>query len=56
MRAAKKTMKSMRCYDCGDRIRATIQQAKAHGWILWVGGAFCKGCSGKVLMTDEVPS
>ncbi len=38
--------KRMRCYDCGERIRATIGQAKAHGWTVWVGGATCKMCYG----------
>lgn len=36
--------KRMVCYDCGERIVATIEQAKRHGWTVWVGGALCKGC------------
>lgn len=39
------TMKRMRCVECGERITATIEQAKRHGWTLWVGGSLCKGCS-----------
>jgi hypothetical protein len=37
--------KNMICIDCAIRIRATIEQAKAHGWDVWVGGARCKGCT-----------
>ncbi len=50
------TPKYMRCYSCDERIRATIQQAKAHGWILWVGGAYCKSCSGKERPAEMVAS
>lgn len=31
-------------FDCGMKIFATIVQAKAHGWEVWVGGARCKRC------------
>lgn len=41
------TIKPMVCYDCGHKIRATIRQAKRHGWALWVGGARCKRCEDK---------
>ena len=37
--------KPMVCFDCGMKIRATLQQAKRHGWTLWVGGSRCKSCS-----------
>lgn len=37
--------KSMICYDCAIRIIATVPQAKAQGWIVWVGGARCKACA-----------
>jgi hypothetical protein len=37
--------KTMVCADCFMGIEATIVQAKAHGWIVWVGGAYCKACS-----------
>jgi hypothetical protein len=37
--------KTMVCVDCGQRIVATLAQAKAHGWTLWVGGARCKVCT-----------
>jgi len=30
--------------NCWIQITTTIQQAKTHGWRLWVGGAFCKRC------------
>lgn len=36
--------KRMVCIDCGMRIKATMRQAKQHGWKLWVGGASCKRC------------
>lgn len=44
------TIKRMVCFECGMKIRATIRQAKAHGWALWVGGALCKACSEKERM------
>lgn len=31
--------KRMRCVDCGDRINATIEQAKRHGWLA------CRRCA-----------
>lgn len=37
--------KSMRCFNCISCIYATITQAKAHGWAVWVGGATCKHCT-----------
>lgn len=37
--------KRMACCFCGDRILATIAQAKAHNWTLWVGGASCGPCN-----------
>jgi len=39
--------KQMVCFDCGMKIEASIVQAKAHGWTVWVGGARCKACSAK---------
>lgn len=36
--------KPMVCIDCGLRILATLEQAKRHGWALWVGGGRCKRC------------
>lgn len=39
--------KPMVCCDCGARILATLEQAKRHGWALWVGGGRCKGCVAK---------
>ena len=36
--------KPMQCINCGMRITATMQQAKRHGWQLWVGGSRCKRC------------
>lgn len=38
------TSKRMVCVDCLMKLFATIVQAKAHGWAVWVGGARCKGC------------
>lgn len=35
------TKRSIVCHECGQRIVATIQQAKRHEWLLWVGGALC---------------
>lgn len=32
------------CLVCGMRITASLQQAKRHGWALWVGGARCRAC------------
>lgn len=37
--------KEMICVGCLMRIFATIVQAKAHGWVVWVGGARCKACA-----------
>ena len=34
----------MVCVDCFMKIVASIGQAKRHGWVVWVGGARCKGC------------
>jgi hypothetical protein len=45
MSGIKKTMSGI---DCKMKIRATIVQAKVHGWELWVGGARCKTCRFKV--------
>lgn len=36
--------KVMVCVECLMMITATIVQAKAHGWHVWVGGARCKTC------------
>lgn len=36
--------KDMACFDCLLKISATIQQAKANGWDVWVGGARCGRC------------
>lgn len=44
--------KEMVCIDCGMRIAATIVQAKAHGWGLWVGGARCKRCNEVLAAVD----
>lgn len=41
MSGAKKAMVCVRCFT---GIIATIVQAKAHGWSVWVGGAMCKRC------------
>lgn len=38
------TSKRMVCVDCLQKLFATIVQAKAHGWAVWVGGARCKSC------------
>jgi dissimilatory sulfite reductase (desulfoviridin) alpha/beta subunit len=35
----------MVCVDCLDKITATIEQSKRHGWVVWVGGARCKSCN-----------
>lgn len=45
--------KIMRCVGCGATIRATMAQAKRHGWAYWVGGARCKACVEKV--TEPAP-
>lgn len=37
--------KIMMCITCLEKIVATIAQAKAHGWQVWVGGARCKRCA-----------
>ena len=36
--------REMRCVGCGMLIKATIVQAKTHGWQVWVGGGRCKAC------------
>jgi hypothetical protein len=46
--------KPMVCIDCHDRIDATIAQAKAHGWNLWVGGARCKACVERGAVVAEI--
>ena len=38
------TAKPMLCCDCSHFIVATMDQARRHGWKLWVGGARCKRC------------
>jgi hypothetical protein len=45
--------KTMVCVDCGMRLHATIVQAKAHGWALWVGGARCKACGERLSRAAE---
>lgn len=39
--------KRMTCCECGLKILATMDQAKRHGWTLWVGGGVCKDCTSK---------
>lgn len=41
------TPKRMICCECGLKILATMDQAKRHGWTLWVGGAVCGACVSK---------
>ncbi len=36
--------KRMTCWVCKDGIISTIDQAKRHGWSVWVGGAICRVC------------
>lgn len=52
--------KRMTCCECGLKILATMDQAKRHGWTLWVGGGVCEECAGKepapVDPIDSVPS
>lgn len=36
--------KRMVCVECGMKLIATMEQAKRHGWALWVGCALCKAC------------
>ena len=36
--------KRMVCVDCLEKLSAIIEQAKCHGWKVWVGGALCKDC------------
>jgi len=38
----------MVCCDCSAYIVATVEQAKALGWKLWLGGCRCKACGVKV--------
>lgn len=49
------TPRGLLCWDCGMRIAATIEQAKRHGWQVWVGGARCKSCAdkGTVAVVDD---
>ena len=47
------TKKLMVCVQCGQRIDATLRQARHHGWTLWVGGARCRVCAEKLMSLWE---
>lgn len=49
-------LKLMVCVGCGATIRATVQQARRHGWHFWVGGARCKACVAAKLEPEKPES